>query len=48
MAATFELLIPYSVIGSRGKKARVLQYGHGLFADKINVQDEYIQEVANR
>ena len=48
MAATFELLIPHSVVGATGKQARVVQYGHGLFADKKDVELEYLQEDADR
>ena len=48
MAATFEILIPRSVVGASGKKARVVQYGHGLFGDKSEAQVEYLQEDADR
>ena len=52
MDATFEVLIPHSVVCDRAapgcKKARVLQYGHGLFGDKNEVQTAYLSEDADR
>ena len=50
MPVTFEVLIPNSVIGNATGKldARVVQYGHGLFGDKSEVQTSYLAEDADR
>lgn len=48
MRATFEILIPRSVVGANAKPARVVQYGHGLFGDKSEVETGYLGEDADR
>lgn len=48
MPATFEILIPHSVVGANAKSARVVQYGHGLFGDKSEVEVSYLAEDADR
>jgi hypothetical protein len=49
---SFEILIPRSLVGPAtapgAKPGRVLQYGHGLFGDKNEVNTGYLAEDADR
>eukprot|EP00117_Sycon_ciliatum_P036882 scpid29561/ scgid1398/ len=50
--AEFEVLIPHSVVANATftppSPGRILQYGHGLFGSHDEVQQGYLQQVANR
>eukprot|EP00041_Stephanoeca_diplocostata_P006054 m.74074 g.74074 ORF g.74074 m.74074 type:complete len:677 (-) comp16145_c0_seq1:149-2179(-) len=45
--ATFEVVIPNSLVGS-GRVGRFVQFGHGMFSDKSDVEIEYLAEEADR
>jgi hypothetical protein len=44
----FEILIPASVLNGSVARPRFLQYGHGLFGDKSEVETGYLRDDAER